>query len=115
MEKILKQEKMKKINRNIILVKGLLFKSLFLALPIFVISSCATDEKQTVTNFTEIVMQDEFDTDGVPNSAIWGYDLGTGNSDTGSGWGNNELQFYTKRTENVKVENGYVFIYSKKV
>jgi len=114
MEKILKQEKMKKINRNIILVKGLLFKSLFLALPIFVISSCATDEKQTVTNFTEIVMQDEFDTDGVPNSAIWGYDLGTGNSDTGSGWGNNELQFYTKRTENVKVENGYLLITAKK-
>jgi beta-glucanase (GH16 family) len=59
-------------------------------------------------------MQDEFDTDGAPNSTIWGYDLGTGNSLTGAGWGNNELQYYTKRTENVKVENGYLLITAEK-
>lgn len=96
------------------LIKGLGFKSLFLALPLFVISSCSSDEKQTVAQFTELVMQDEFTTDGAPNSTIWTYDLGTGNSDTGAGWGNNELQSYTNRTENVKVENGYLLITAKK-
>jgi beta-glucanase (GH16 family) len=40
--------------------------------------------------------------------------LGTGNSVTGAGWGNNELQYYTKRTENVKVENGYLLITAQK-
>ena len=105
---------MKKININLMLLKGLGFKSLFLALPLFVISSCSSDEKQTVAHFTELVMQDEFTTDGAPNSTIWTYDLGTGNSDTGAGWGNNELQSYTNRTENVKVENGYLLITAKK-
>lgn len=114
MEKTLKQKKMKKINGNLMLIKRLLFKSLLLALPIFVISSCSSDEKQVVAKFTEITMQDEFTTEGAPNSSIWGYDLGTGNSDTGAGWGNNELQFYTDRTENVKVENGYLLITAKK-
>jgi beta-glucanase (GH16 family) len=114
MEKILKQKKMKKINRNLMLIKGLVFKSLLLVLPIFVISSCSSDEKQTVAQFTELVMQDEFDIAGAPNSAIWGYDLGTGNSDTGAGWGNNELQYYTDRSENVKVQNGFLLITAKK-
>lgn len=114
MEKILKQKKMKQINRNLILIKGLVFKALLLALPIFVISSCSTDETQKVANFTKLVMQDEFNTDGAPDTAMWGYDLGTGNSLTGAGWGNNELQYYTNRTENVKVENGYLLITAQK-
>jgi beta-glucanase (GH16 family) len=105
---------MKKINSNLILIKRLVFKSLLLVLPIFVFSSCSTDEKQTVAQFTELVMQDEFTIEGTPNSTIWGYDLGTGNSDTGVGWGNNELQCYTNRTENVKVENGYLLVTAKK-
>jgi beta-glucanase (GH16 family) len=105
---------MKKININLMLIKGLVFKSLFLVLPIFVISSCSSDEKQTVANFRELVMQDEFDTDGAPNKAIWGYDIGNGSITTGAGWGNNELQYYTNRTENVKVENGYLLITAQK-
>ena len=64
---------------------------------------------QTVANFTELVMQDEFDTDGAPNRTIWDYDIGTGTN----GWGNNELQFYTDRTENVTVNNGVLIITAK--
>lgn len=101
---------MKQINRNLILIKGLVFKALLLALPIFVISSCTTSEKQTVATFSQLVMADEFDTEGVPNRDIWGYDIGTGNN----GWGNNELQYYTKRTENVNIENGYLLITAQK-
>ena len=74
----------------------------------FVISSCSTDETQTVANFTKLVMADEFDTEGAPDAAIWNFDIGRGSN--GDGWGNQELQYYTDRTENVKVENGYLLI-----
>lgn len=67
---------------------------------------CSTSETQTVTNFNTIVMQDDFDIDGAPNSSIWTYDIGIGSS----GWGNNELQYYTNRSENVIVENGLLKI-----
>ena len=36
------------------------------------------------------IWADEFDTPGLPDAKIWSYDVG------GSGWGNNELQYYTK-------------------
>jgi len=81
-----------------------------IALLFLTITSCSTDETQTVTNFTNLVMSDEFDTEGAPNSALWNYEIGTGNN----GWGNNELQYYTDRTENIKVENGYLLISANK-
>jgi beta-glucanase (GH16 family) len=59
-----------------------------------------------VVNFTELTLQDEFDTDGPPNPDIWNFDIGTGQN----GWGNNELQYYTDRPENVTVNNGYLII-----
>jgi len=74
-----------------------------------VILSCSDDE-QTVTTLNELVMQDEFETNGVPNSAFWGYDIGTGTN----GWGNSELQYYTDRPENVTVQNGYLLITARK-
>ena len=72
------------------------------------ITSCSTDETQTVANFHTITMQDEFDQDGAPNSSIWAYDIG------GNGWGNNELQYYTDRSQNVAVQNGYLIITAEK-
>lgn len=71
--------------------------------------SCS-DYEQTVTTMNELVIQDEFDVNGAPNSAIWGYDIGTGTN----GWGNNELQYYTDRKENVTVQNGYLIITARK-
>lgn len=68
--------------------------------------SCSTDNTQTVTTFTELTLQEEFDTDGRPNSSVWAFDIGTG----ANGWGNQELQFYTDRTENVIVQNGNLLI-----
>jgi beta-glucanase (GH16 family) len=84
----------------------MLSKSFLLAISLVVIISCANDDKQTVVNFKELVMADEFDTDGAPNSAVWGFDIGTG----ANGWGNNELQYYTDRTENVTIQNGVLII-----
>lgn len=70
------------------------------------ISGCDTDETQTVVNFTNLVWQDNFDTDGAPDASKWTYDIGTGVN----GWGNNELQYYTARPENVVVQNGMLEI-----
>ncbi len=61
--------------------------------------------KKIVYSFAEdITWSDEFDEDGLPDSDIWGYDIG------GNGWGNNESQFYTSNKENARVENGNLVI-----
>ena len=52
----------------------------------------------------QLVWSDEFEYDGAPDDAKWDYDIG------GGGWGNNELQYYTSRTENVRVGNGVLTI-----
>ena len=83
-----------------------IIKKIFLIAAFFLIVCCSTDEKQKVITMTNLVMQDEFDVDGAPNSSIWGYNIGRGNN----GWGNNELEYYTDRSENVKVENGMLKI-----
>ena len=72
----------------------------------FALFNCAKDDTQTVTTFNELVLADEFNTNGAPNPDIWNYDIGTGNN----GWGNNELQYYTDRPENVIAQNGYLII-----
>jgi beta-glucanase (GH16 family) len=51
---------------------------------------------------------DEFEYTGAPDASKWGYDIG------GSGWGNNELQYYTNSTENARAENGKLIITAKR-
>lgn len=51
----------------------------------------------------ELVWSDEFDYEGAPDPAKWGYDVG------GSGWGNQELQYYTPG-DNVTVGDGVLTI-----
>ena len=70
--------------------------------------SCTKDEKQTVITKSNLVLQDEFDVDGAPNSTLWNFNIGKGPN--GDGWGNNELQYYTDRPENIVVENGMLKI-----
>lgn len=77
---------------------------------IIVFLGCSNSEEQTLATFTKLVMEDEFDTDNVLDSSIWTYDIGTGNN----GWGNNELQYYTDRSENVSVQNGTLIITARK-
>lgn len=54
----------------------------------------------------QLVWSDEFNADGAPSPAKWTYDLGTGSG----GWGNQELQYYTSRPENVIVQGGVLKI-----
>ena len=60
--------------------------------------------------FDRLVFSDEFDFDGSPDETKWGYEVGTGSN----GWGNGEKQYYTDRSENVKVEDGFLKITAKK-
>ena len=55
-----------------------------------------------------LLWSDEFNIDGVPDPAKWGYDLG------GGGWGNSELQNYTNRTDNAIISGGTLKINLKK-
>ena len=53
-----------------------------------------------------IIWNDEFDGTAINNN-IWTYDLG------GGGWGNNELEYYTSRTNNAFVRNGLLHIVAR--
>lgn len=55
----------------------------------------------------ELVWADEFDYEGAPDPDKWGYDVG------GSGWGNNELQYYTEG-DNAVVKDGCLVIEARK-
>ena len=53
-----------------------------------------------------LVWSDEFNVPGAPDAGKWTYDIGTGSG----GWGNNELQNYTDRSQNVNIQNGVLRI-----
>ena len=57
----------------------------------------------------KLAWSDEFDRPGLPDPARWSYDVG------GHGWGNRELQFYTRnRRENARVEDGHLVIEARR-
>ncbi len=55
----------------------------------------------------ELVWSDEFDYEGKPDPTKWGYDTGAG------GWGNHELQYYTKG-DNAEVKDGLLILTARK-
>jgi beta-glucanase (GH16 family) len=63
----------------------------------------------TVAVSQSLVWSDEFNVAGAPDPAKWGYDIGTGSG----GWGNNELEYYTNRPENVIISGGTLKITAK--
>ncbi len=66
-------------------------------------------KKSPVAKGWKLKWADEFNTKGLPDSKNWTYDVG------GTGWGNNEKQFYTKAdTLNVNVEKGFLNITARK-
>jgi beta-glucanase (GH16 family) len=62
------------------------------------------------TDYDNLIWSDEFDTPGAPDATKWDYNIGRGDN----GWGNGEAQFYTNRSENVRVEDGLLKITLKK-
>jgi beta-glucanase (GH16 family) len=58
--------------------------------------------EKAVSNKYKLVWADEFNTKGAPDTTKWSYDIGTGDW----GWGNNEKEYYTNRSQNVQVSKG---------
>jgi beta-glucanase (GH16 family) len=80
------------------IIKTVLFSTL-----VAIMAGCDIDPKQSLPDRNyELVWSDEFDGDSgtAPNAAKWAYDLGTGQN----GWGNNELQTYTNKPENISLD-----------
>lgn len=68
--------------------------------------SCASNK---FDSSRKLIWNDEFNRKGLPDSTKWNYDYG------GSGFGNGESQFYTKkRLENARVEKGKLIIEARK-
>lgn len=63
--------------------------------------------------FTNLVWSDEFDGPTL-NMDNWVFELGDGCSKNLCGWGNNELQTYTARPENITFQNGQMVITARK-
>lgn len=88
-----------------ILKNKLVRNNIFFTATLVFILGCNPDETQKVTTFDTLVFQEEFNSN-ILDTNIWSYDIGTGNN----GWGNNELQYYTNRPENIQVANGLLKI-----
>lgn len=88
-------------------IKNLVLCSFFISSLLFGCNSEETindpsDEKNDslkVEGFN-LVWSDEFNIDGKPDNSKWDFDIG------GNGWGNNELQYYTSDSVNVRVKDG---------
>jgi beta-glucanase (GH16 family) len=59
--------------------------------------------------YNNLVWSDEFNGTSIDSSA-WTFETGTGMN----GWGNGELQFYTSRPENARIETGSLVIEARK-
>ena len=59
----------------------------------------------------KLLFAEEFDGTAL-NTNIWSYDVGRGAGN--DGWGNWELEYYTDRSSNVKVENGNLVLTAKR-
>ena len=70
------------------------------------VASCVWFNPEPPKAKYKLVWSDEFNKDGAPDSSAWTYDLGNGQD----GWGNQELQSYTRDAENVQVKDGVLKI-----
>jgi beta-glucanase (GH16 family) len=102
-----------KINNQIILFSFLIL--------LFFFPSCKKPADLGGCDFTnsldnyQMVWGDEFDGTEI-DASKWSYELGDGCqiSDDLCGWGNNELEYYTDRSENSYLDNGKLVIEAKK-
>jgi len=86
--------------------KNLILSSLLLSL--LLVNACSKPEETW-----ELVWADEFDSNGTPDTTRWDFDLADG-CPAVCGWGNNELQYYTDDTLNVRQSGGHLLIEARK-
>jgi beta-glucanase (GH16 family) len=81
--------------------------------PVKEVAGCEFPSQESMS----LTWSDEFESE-VINTQYWGYDTADGcQLDTNGslcGWGNNELQYYTTREENARIEEGKLIITAKK-
>lgn len=76
---------------------------------LLILASALCAGSMSAQSQARLLWSDEFEGSGLPDASKWNYETG------GNGWGNNELQFYTKaRAENARVENGNLVITARK-
>ena len=89
---------------------GLVLPNLKPALCLFSLSALSllssAGERQKPPEGYSLIWSDEFNgkNGSQPDPSKWTYDIG------GSGWGNHELEYYTNRRENARIENGNLVI-----
>lgn len=85
-------------------MKSILIKFLLPTVILFSFWSCQDDNNALPDRNYQLVWEDNFD--GIegesPDSSKWAFDIGIGPGN--DGWGNQELQYYTDRTENIALD-----------
>lgn len=98
--------------------RGVIVSACLLATSICLLPSCTEEDNISVPTANPVqdlnwkfedapFWADEFDEPGKPSSTRWQYEEGF------TGWGNNELQYYTKG-DNVSIEDGILTIEARK-
>lgn len=80
------------------------------AVPVAVATVATIDTEEVQAGGWVLNWSDEFEGTSL-NTNNWNYDIG---GSDGGGWGNNELQYYTNRTDNVYVSDGTLKIVAKR-
>lgn len=88
-----------KIQPHFLKNRAYFFAIIFVCLQSSILQNCIAQKK-----YSKLIWSDEFNYNGAPDSSKWNYDTGAG------GWGNQELEFYTKRPQNVHVNDGKLHI-----
>ncbi|MFO8028764.1 MAG: glycoside hydrolase family 16 protein, partial [Cyclonatronaceae bacterium] len=70
------------------------------------------DQQEPAEKEWQLVWSDEFETDELDESK-WSYQYGTGQDEGLHGWGNNELQYYTDREDNIYIEDDMLHIVAR--
>ncbi len=98
------------MNKGFIKAIGMVFCLTALVVPLMAENGPASSATAELAGGWKLVWSDEFkQPDGsAPDPAKWGYDTG------GTGWGNNELEYYTSRTNNARIEGGKLIIEARK-
>jgi len=94
------------LNKRRATTTGIFFCLTILVAPLLAENKPAGPAAVTPPAGWRLVWSDEFDQpDGsAPDPAKWGFETG------GNGWGNKELEYYTSRTNNARIEDGKLVI-----
>lgn len=91
-------------------INKLIFQTVLFIPFILLLTGCENDDNQSAPNRNyQLVWEDNFDgpENSSPDTTNWNFEIGTGID----GWGNQELQYYTDRPENIELDgNGHLVI-----